>query len=58
MLIKWGFGGMVLVIALLMYQLGIGYFFSDLGGHLLMSVVIGFPLGIVVRKWILRTFWM
>jgi hypothetical protein len=58
MIIKWGFIFTGLVALFLMFNMGIGYFFSNFGDSIVYCLVIGFPLGIFVRKWLFRTFWM
>jgi hypothetical protein len=58
MLVKWAIGGIVFMMLFMMFGFGMDFFFTDLGDSLMYCVVVGGPLGIVVRKWIFRTFWM
>lgn len=57
MIIKWGVICAILVNVLFIFG-GFTRYFSNFGSYFLMCSLIGFVAGVVIRKWIVETFWM
>ncbi len=57
MLFMWGLVFAILANVFMLFS-DAGAYFSDFVMHFIGYTVVGFAIGIAIRKWIVRTFWM